>query len=53
MRTKNDDPAAKHEHPFRTPGKPTDEPLEGGDELLLVAAAEVEDELRAILLPTV
>ncbi|MFN8226121.1 MAG: TrkA family potassium uptake protein [Mycobacterium sp.] len=30
-----------------------DEPLEGGDELLLVAAAEVEDELRAILLPTV
>ncbi|HNM84694.1 MAG TPA: TrkA C-terminal domain-containing protein, partial [Mycobacterium sp.] len=28
-----------------------DEPLEGGDELLLVAAPEVEDELRAVLLP--
>ncbi len=27
-----------------------DEPLEGGDELLLVAAPEVEDELRALLL---
>ena len=29
-----------------------DEPLEGGDELLLVAAPEVEDDLRALLLPT-
>ena len=28
-----------------------DEPLEGGDELLLVAAPAVEDELRAVLLP--
>ena len=28
-----------------------DEPLEGGDELLFVAAAEVEDELRNLLLP--
>lgn len=28
-----------------------DEPLEGGDELLLVASAEVEGELRALLLP--
>jgi trk system potassium uptake protein len=28
-----------------------DEPLEGGDELLLVAAPEVEPELRALLLP--
>lgn len=28
-----------------------DEPLEGGDELLLVAVPEVEDELRALLLP--
>jgi trk system potassium uptake protein TrkA len=29
-----------------------DEPLEGGDELLLVASAEVEDELRQLLLPS-
>ena len=29
-----------------------DEPLEGGDELLLVAAPEVEAELRAVLLPS-
>lgn len=29
-----------------------DEPLEGGDELLLVAVPEVEDELRALFLPT-
>ena len=28
-----------------------DEPLEGGDELLLVAVPESEDELRALLLP--
>ncbi|MCB0929317.1 MAG: TrkA family potassium uptake protein [Mycolicibacterium insubricum] len=28
-----------------------DEPLEGGDELLLVAAPEVEDQLRELLLP--
>lgn len=28
-----------------------DEPLEGGDELLFVAAADVEDALRALLLP--
>jgi trk system potassium uptake protein TrkA len=28
-----------------------DEPLEGGDELLLVASAEVEDELRTLILP--
>ncbi len=28
-----------------------DEPLEGGDELLLVATTEVEDELRALLRP--
>jgi trk system potassium uptake protein TrkA len=28
-----------------------DEPLEGGDELLFVAAAEVEDRLRELLLP--
>jgi trk system potassium uptake protein len=28
-----------------------DEPLEGGDELLLVAVPEVENELRALLLP--
>ncbi|MCV7258035.1 potassium channel family protein [Mycobacterium shimoidei] len=28
-----------------------DEPLEGGDELLFVAATEVEEELRALLLP--
>jgi trk system potassium uptake protein TrkA len=28
-----------------------DEPLEGGDELLLVASAEVEGELRALILP--
>jgi trk system potassium uptake protein TrkA len=28
-----------------------DEPLEGGDELLLVAVPEVEDDLRALLLP--
>lgn len=28
-----------------------DEPLEGGDELLFVAAADIEDELRAVLLP--
>jgi trk system potassium uptake protein TrkA len=27
-----------------------DEPLEGGDELLFVAVAEVEDELRDVLL---
>jgi trk system potassium uptake protein len=30
-----------------------DEPLEGGDELLLVASAEVEGELRALILPPV
>ena len=30
----------------------SDEPLEGGDELVLVAAPEVEGELRALLLPT-
>lgn len=29
-----------------------DEPLEGGDELLLVASAEVEDDLRQLLLPS-
>ena len=29
----------------------SDEPLEGGDELLLVAAPEAEDDLRALLLP--
>ncbi len=29
-----------------------DEPLEGGDELLLVATTEVEDELRALLRPS-
>ncbi len=29
-----------------------DEPLEGGDELLLVATADVEGELRSLLLPT-
>lgn len=29
-----------------------DEPLEGGDELLLVAAPEVEDDLRNVLLPS-
>jgi len=28
-----------------------DEPLEGGDELLFVAATEVEDDLRKLLLP--
>ena len=28
-----------------------DEPLEGGDELLLVAAPEAEAELRTLLLP--
>ena len=28
----------------------SDEPMEGGDELLFVAAAEVEDELREVLL---
>jgi trk system potassium uptake protein len=30
----------------------SDEPLEGGDELLLVASPEVEGELRALLLPS-
>jgi trk system potassium uptake protein len=30
----------------------SDEPLEGGDELVLVAAPEVEGELRALLLPS-
>ncbi|WP_199253447.1 potassium channel family protein [Mycolicibacterium mengxianglii] len=30
----------------------SDEPLEGGDELLLVASPDVESELRALLLPT-
>jgi trk system potassium uptake protein TrkA len=30
----------------------SDEPLEGGDELLLVAAPESEDDLRALLLPS-
>jgi trk system potassium uptake protein TrkA len=30
-----------------------DEPLEGGDELLLVVSPEVEGELRALLLPPV
>jgi trk system potassium uptake protein TrkA len=30
----------------------SDEPLEGGDELLFVSSAEVEDELRDLLLPT-
>jgi trk system potassium uptake protein len=29
-----------------------DEPLEGGDELLLVAAPEAEDQLRSLLLPS-
>ena len=29
-----------------------DEPLEGGDELLLVAPAEAEGELRTLLLPS-
>jgi trk/ktr system potassium uptake protein len=29
----------------------SDEPLEGGDELVLVAAPDVEDELRTLLLP--
>jgi trk system potassium uptake protein TrkA len=28
-----------------------DEPLEGGDELLFVATAEVEEELQKLLLP--
>jgi trk system potassium uptake protein TrkA len=28
-----------------------DEPLEGGDELLFVAVADAEDELRRLLLP--
>jgi trk system potassium uptake protein TrkA len=31
----------------------SDEPLEGGDELLLVASPSVEDDLRALLLPKV
>ena len=31
----------------------SDEPLEGGDELLFVATPEVEEDLRKLLLPTV
>lgn len=31
----------------------SDEPLEGGDELLFVAASEVEEDLRKVLLPPV